>query len=219
MVAGAKGAQAGGHLREAAALQRGQAASEMGSAAKGAQVGGHLREAAAFQRGQAASTAATEAKGAQTTLQEGKAVGQAASEMVAGAKGVQAGEYLEETVVAQEGQAASKGGLSAPTTISTKTKDILVNPKAFRGASMDTALMEIEKQIPADWIRSSINKGEGIKWVHPANNGESIMLEFGNSAAKDVTGVHKGPYLRVTRHGKVTRVPLEGNPALNLNVE
>ena len=115
--------------------------------------------------------------------------------------------------------AASRGGLSATTTITTKTNDILINPEAFKGTSVNTALMEIEKQVPADWIKSSINKGEGTKWVHPANNGESIMLEFGDIASKDLKGVHRGPYIRVTRHGKVTRVPLEGNPALNLNVE
>ena len=154
-------------------------------------------------------------------LQRGGKVAQAGSvgsEVVAGAKGAQ-NALQEGKAVMYTAQAASKGGLRATTTISTKTKDILVNPEAFRGASMDTVLIEIERQVPADWIRSSINKGEGIKWVHPANKGGSVMLELGDITATDVTGLHKGLYLRVTRHGKVTRVPLEGNPALNLNVE
>ena len=60
-------------------------------AAKGAQVAARLEKAAALQRGQAASEMVAGAKGAQTTLQEGKAVGQAASEVVAEA--AKAGEF------------------------------------------------------------------------------------------------------------------------------
>ena len=77
-------------------------------------------------------------------------------------------------------------------------------------------MMEIEKQIPAGWIKSTLKKGRGIRWVHPDNKGESIMIEFGNRASKDPTGLHRGPYIRVTKHGKEIRVPLEDNPALNV---
>ena len=73
-----------------------------------------------------------------------------------------AGERAGETVVAQEGrtvmqaeqfvskmgsgaaktaQVASKGGLSVTTTLSTKTNDIIINPEACRGASVDTTTL------------------------------------------------------------------------------
>jgi RHS repeat-associated protein len=72
---------------------------------------------------------------------------------------------------------------------------------------------EAEDIIPKDWIQGPLNKGEGIKYVNPNKNGEQILLEKGIPGAKDP--LHSGPYMKVSRNGEVTRIPLEGNPVLD----
>ncbi len=55
-------------------------------------------------------------------------------------------------------------------------------------------------------------KGEGIRFVNPNKKGEQILLEKGWPGAKDP--LHAGPYIKISRDGRITRVPLEGNPTL-----
>ncbi|MBW3518753.1 hypothetical protein [Flavobacterium sp. NKUCC04_CG] len=79
---------------------------------------------------------------------------------------------------------------------------------SLRGATWK----EAESMIPKDWIKGAMKKGEGIKFVNPAKKGEQILLEKGWQGAKDP--LHAGPYMKVSRNGQVTRIPLSGNPTL-----
>ena len=78
----------------------------------------------------------------------------------------------------------------------------------LRGAKWE----EVEKLIPEDWIKGALKKGEGVKYVNPHKKGEQILLEKGWPGAKDP--LHSGPYIKISRNGNVTRIPLKGNPAL-----
>lgn len=57
-----------------------------------------------------------------------------------------------------------------------------------------------------------MKKGKGLKFVNPNKKGEQILLEKGWSKARDP--LHAGPYMKISRNGKVERVPLKGNPVL-----
>jgi hypothetical protein len=87
----------------------------------------------------------------------------------------------------------------------TRTLDDL---SSIKGASWE----EAESMIPEGWIRGKLNKGEGIKFVNPAKKGEQILLEKGWPGAKDP--LHSGPYMKISKDGQVTRIPLQGNPTL-----
>ncbi|HET7117824.1 MAG TPA: hypothetical protein VFI29_15120, partial [Hanamia sp.] len=80
---------------------------------------------------------------------------------------------------------------------------------SLHGATWD----EAETLIPKDWIRGPMKKGEGIKFVNPSKKGEQILLEKGWPGSSDP--LHVGPYMKVSRDGKITRIPLAGNPVLN----
>lgn len=79
---------------------------------------------------------------------------------------------------------------------------------SLRGATWK----EAESLIPNDWIRGAMKKGEGIKFTNPNTRGEMILLEKGWKGAKDP--LHAGPYMRISKGGQITRVPLKGNPIL-----
>ncbi len=79
---------------------------------------------------------------------------------------------------------------------------------SLRGASWN----EVENLIPKDWIKNPLNKGVGIKFVNPNKKGEQILLEKGFLESKDA--LHRGPYMKISKDGNVTRIPLEGNPTL-----
>lgn len=71
---------------------------------------------------------------------------------------------------------------------------------------------EAQSLIPKDWISGPMKKGVGIKYVNPAKRGEQILLEKGWPGAKDP--LHAGPYMKISRNGQITRIPLQGNPTL-----
>jgi hypothetical protein len=106
------------------------------------------------------------------------------------------------------------GGGAVATKIPSQVKNILKNPESFKGAPAKNAMMEIDKHVPPHWIRDTARKGRGVRWYDPKNKGNSIMVEYGNKKSKDPTGLHKGPYLRITKNGEEIRVPLETNPVL-----
>lgn len=84
----------------------------------------------------------------------------------------------------------------------------LDNLSSLRGAKWD----DIKKLIPDNWIQSPLKKGEGIKFVNPNVRGEQILLERGTKNSRDL--LHQGPYIKVSKNGNVTRIPLYGNPSL-----
>ncbi|MHB8858103.1 MAG: RHS repeat domain-containing protein [Thermoleophilia bacterium] len=83
------------------------------------------------------------------------------------------------------------------------------NPESLWGASWD----DVESQIPKDWERMPLRKGEGVRYLNPKKPGEAIYLEKGTPVADDP--LHRGPYIKISRNGSVVRIPLEGNPALD----
>lgn len=85
---------------------------------------------------------------------------------------------------------------------------VLSDPSTLRGATMS----EVSKLIPKGWKKMPLKKGKGVRYVNPAKPGESILIEQGWKNAQDL--IHSGPYVRIARDGKVTRIPLSGNPAL-----
>jgi RHS repeat-associated protein len=82
--------------------------------------------------------------------------------------------------------------------------------KSLEGATWE----EVEKLIPEDWIKLPLNKGEGVKFVNPSKRGEQILLEKGQLGAKDP--LHAGPYIKISKDGQITRIPLKGNSSLEL---
>ncbi|MFO7879814.1 MAG: hypothetical protein R6V52_07240 [Bacteroidales bacterium] len=71
---------------------------------------------------------------------------------------------------------------------------------------------EAKRLIPKEWKKVPMRKGKGIKYVNPNKKGEQILLEKGWPGAKDP--LHAGPYMKVSQKGKITRIPLAGNPTL-----
>jgi len=72
---------------------------------------------------------------------------------------------------------------------------------------------DIRQLIPEGWTEMPLKTGSGTRFVNPKRPGEAIMIENGWPGATDP--LHSGPYLRVSRDGTVTRVPLQGNPVLD----
>lgn len=79
---------------------------------------------------------------------------------------------------------------------------------SLRGATWQ----EAEDIIPKDWKRGPLKKGEGVKYINPHKKGEQVLLEKGWPSAKEP--LHTGPYMKISRDGQVTRLPLAGNPTL-----
>lgn len=71
---------------------------------------------------------------------------------------------------------------------------------------------DVEDAIPDDWVKSPAKKGGGTKYSNPGRPGDQIIIEPGWPNATDPT--HAGPYVKVSKGGKVIRIPLLGNPAL-----
>ena len=84
----------------------------------------------------------------------------------------------------------------------------LDDPESLRGASPD----EIEALIPGDWIQKPLKKGKGVRYLNPKRPGQAVIIEEGWPNAKDP--LHSGPYVKISKDGKVTRTPLKGNPVL-----
>ena len=100
-------------------------------------------------------------------------------------------------VITKEGAEAAEGMIRS-----------LDDLPSLRGATWE----EVESLIPKDWTRVPLNKGEGVKLINPVKKGEQILLEKGWSGAKDP--LHAGPYMKISRNGQITRIPLSGNPTL-----
>ncbi|MEM7382781.1 MAG: hypothetical protein AAF400_00385 [Bacteroidota bacterium] len=107
--------------------------------------------------------------------------------------------------VVQGEQAAGKvvGGVAKEGAIRT-----LSDPSTLRGAKMS----EVSKLIPKGWKKMPLKKGRGVRYVNPEKPGASILIERGWENTTDLA--HSGPYVRIARDGKITRIPLSGNPAL-----
>lgn len=84
---------------------------------------------------------------------------------------------------------------------------------SLRGASID----EVQKVIPENWIKSVARDGEGIRYSNPLKRGDQIIIEKGSKNPSSPNNVHAGDYLKVSRDGKVERVPLKDNPSLKNN--
>ena len=84
----------------------------------------------------------------------------------------------------------------------------LENPESLRGADPS----EVENLIPKDWVKGPMKKGAGTRYLNPRKPGESILVEEGWPGASDP--LHRGPYVRISGNGQITRVPLKGNPSL-----
>ena len=80
---------------------------------------------------------------------------------------------------------------------------------SLRGASLD----EVAGLFPPDWEVLPLKDLNGIRFIHPTNKGEAYFLNMGYEDFSDP--LHGGPYLKVSRKGVKTRIPLKGNPALD----
>lgn len=112
------------------------------------------------------------------------------------------GEKARRDRVAAQGKERGAGGAAKGITRSLDDIDSL------RGAKPE----EIEALIPKNWIKKPLRKGNGVRFLNPDRPGEAIMIELGWPNAKDP--LHAGPYVRISRDGKIIRIPLEGNPTL-----
>lgn len=55
-------------------------------------------------------------------------------------------------------------------------------------------------------------KGGGVRYPDPNRPGDQVIIEPGDPNATDP--LHQGPYVKISKGGTVTRVPLAGNPTL-----
>jgi uncharacterized protein YukE len=55
-------------------------------------------------------------------------------------------------------------------------------------------------------------KGGGVRYPDPNRPGDQLIIEPGDPNASDP--LHQGPYVKISKGGTVTRVPLAGNPSL-----
>ncbi|MBN1981663.1 MAG: hypothetical protein JW795_09035, partial [Chitinivibrionales bacterium] len=92
--------------------------------------------------------------------------------------------------------------------ITTGINRSLDNPSSLKGATVN----EVEALIPDGWVSGPQKKGEGTRYLNPNKPGEAIIIEKGHPNAKDP--LHSGPYVRISRDGKIERIPLSGNPVL-----
>lgn len=92
----------------------------------------------------------------------------------------------------------------AAKTITRSLEDI----PSLRGASEK----EIRNLIPKNWIEKPLKKGNGMKFINPEKPGEAIFIERGWPGAPDP--LHAGPYLKISRDGQITRIPMQGNSTL-----
>jgi len=80
---------------------------------------------------------------------------------------------------------------------------------SLRGASA----REIDELIPEGFVQGTTRRGGGIRYLNPERRGESVRVMPGNP--RDPDPIKRGPYLRVSRDGRVSDpIPLEGNPTL-----
>jgi hypothetical protein len=81
--------------------------------------------------------------------------------------------------------------------------------KSLRGASV----REIEALIPKHFVRKPTRFGNGIRFLNPERQGESIRIMPGKPNDPDI--VKRGPYLRISRNKVSGPIPLKGNGVLN----
>jgi uncharacterized protein YukE len=55
-------------------------------------------------------------------------------------------------------------------------------------------------------------KGGGVRYPDPNRPGDQLIIEPGDPSADDP--LHQGPYVKISKGGTVTRIPLAGNPSL-----
>jgi hypothetical protein len=84
----------------------------------------------------------------------------------------------------------------------------LRDPSSLRGATPD----EVRRLIPEDWVERPLRKGDGVRFLDQRRKGDAVEIEPGVPGHLDL--VHRGPYVKVSRNGKVERIPLQGNPML-----
>lgn len=84
----------------------------------------------------------------------------------------------------------------------------LDDPQSLRGATPK----EILELIPQGWTARPLKRGPGVRFHDPARTGEAIFIELGFPHAR--SPLHRGPYVKISHHGKIVRVPLAGNPTL-----
>lgn len=87
----------------------------------------------------------------------------------------------------------------------------LNDPDSLKGMDPE----DVKKLIPDDWPSSPQGRGVGTKYVDPARKGRQVLVEQGSPPKPgQPPNVHSGPYLKISQNGKITRVPLKGNPTL-----
>ena len=83
------------------------------------------------------------------------------------------------------------------------------DPNSWRGADPE----DLRKAIPPGWGPGEPTKRDGgTRFSNPEKRGEAIRIMPGTPDAHSPD--HAGPYAKFSRDGKVTHVPLAGNPSL-----
>jgi hypothetical protein len=72
----------------------------------------------------------------------------------------------------------------------------------------------VEERIPSDWVEESSKSGGDEVFRDPDHLGRQIRIlpVYGKGARPNE--ITSGPYAVVSQNGKVTKVPLAGNPVL-----
>jgi hypothetical protein len=85
------------------------------------------------------------------------------------------------------------------------------DPGSLIGKSQDV----VRQLVPEGWTGPKPLKtgAPGERWFD--GKGNSIMIEEGDPSAAGGDAIHKGPYVRISQNGEITRIALDGNPALS----
>jgi hypothetical protein len=107
--------------------------------------------------------------------------------------------YLQEH---KQGGEGTEGGEAAP-------PRSIDNPSSLEGATPE----EVEEAAGAAGLttKEPLSDGNGVKLSDPTQPGRTVQINKGYPGG---TGVHGGPYAKITGNGPTVRVPLKGNPTL-----
>jgi hypothetical protein len=94
---------------------------------------------------------------------------------------------------------------------SPKPERTIDDPGSLAGATPG----DVEAAVPKGWVKTPTRDGDGsgTRWLNPNKPGQAVRVMPGK--ASDPNPVKQGPYVRVSKDGKVSDpVPLSGNPTL-----
>ena len=83
------------------------------------------------------------------------------------------------------------------------------NPSSLEGATPEEVEAAAEEAGFTD--KAPLRDGNGVRLSNPDAPGRTVKINKGYPGG---SGVHGGPYVKITGNGPTVRIPLAGNPTL-----